>query len=73
MKWVLWLILLNISTSEAVAEGRCVLVVHCWGGIDRGGGWEKRSNRNGLTFKCKVVNLINIGIFPVNWRLAGCH
>lgn len=40
-----------------------MLVMHCWGGINRGGGWEKWSNRSGLTCECKVINLINIRNF----------
>lgn len=51
VKRVLWLILLNISISEAVANDGL------WGGISRRGGLEKGSNRSGLTYKCKVMNL----------------
>lgn len=29
VKWVLWLVLFNISISEVVAEKRCVLVFGC--------------------------------------------
>lgn len=40
-----------------------MLVMHCWGGINRGAEWEKWSNRCGLTCECKVINLINIRSF----------
>lgn len=51
VKWVLRLILLNISISEAVADDGL------WGDIKREGGLERGSNRSGLTCKCKVMNL----------------
>lgn len=30
VKWILWLILLNISISEVAAERRNMLMMHCW-------------------------------------------
>lgn len=74
VKWILWLILLNISISEVVAEWRNMLMMHCWEAST-----EEKDWRSGavevvwcLSARWWIYGLRS-GFFAVNWRLTGCQ